>query len=109
MNHLEIFENAVAAAKAAAAAKNADLGPEGARGFDCGFAWVVIPGTAPFAKWAKKNGHGHKNYPKGWAIWYSEFSAPMTQSVSVHYVAAKTFAQVLGEHGIECYADQRLD
>ena len=109
MTPYEIFEQAKAAALAAATAQNATLPPEARRGFDCGFAWVIIkPARGPFVKYCKANRIGDKHCYGGWNIWYSHFSLP-TQSVSVHEAAASAFAAVLVANGIDAYADSRLD
>ena len=105
----EIFETACQAGKNAAVAANAKLPPEGARGFDCGFAWVIVkPAKGPFVAWCKANGKGKKGYNGGWQFWYSLFSVG-TQSVSVHVEAAEAFAAVLRKYGIEAVTDSRLD
>jgi len=103
----EIWQTAKAAADAAAHAENARLGPEQARGLDCGFAWVVIkPARGSFVKYLKSQGIGHvRDYGGGYEIWYSKLHSIGTQSISVHWAAAKVFR----EHGINAHADQRLD
>lgn len=106
----KLWAAAKAAGIAAANAQDAKLGPEGARGFDCGFAWVNFPGNTKFARWAKKMGLASKHYPSGLSIWYSKFSTN-TQSVSVHEAAAQAVRDVLS-HGLqssEIYTGSRLD
>jgi hypothetical protein len=71
----------------------------------CGFAWVEFKGTTPWARWAKKAGKARKAYPTGCSIWVSEFG----QSVDRKEAYAKAFAGVLKAHGIEAYANSRLD
>jgi hypothetical protein len=71
----------------------------------CGFAWIEFKGTTPWARWAKKAGKARKNYPTGYSIWVSEFG----QSVDRKEAYAKAFAKVLKEHGVEAYANSRLD
>jgi hypothetical protein len=107
----KLHETAREAAAAAAKVQDAKLGAEGARGFDCGFAWVI----APKAKLSTKEGKAlaelgfKKSWGKGLCLWYSAFSPSMTQSVSVHYAAARAYAETMKAGGLECYADQRLD
>jgi hypothetical protein len=105
--------------------------PENHFAFDCGFAWVVIrPGTSPFVCWlrkqireaqkgitdgrekrlAKQNAevkYGHKHYYGGWQIWQP--GGWYGQSIHIHEAGAKAFAEVLVKHGIEAFADSRLD
>lgn len=75
--------------------------PEGV----CGFAWVHIAGTTPFARWAKKAGLASKDYPKGLMFWVREFGQSMQRKEEY----ARAFARVLNEAGIEAYACSRLD
>lgn len=85
----QLWAETRAAAQKAAEDENAKLGPESSRGFDCGFAWVTMPGTLPFARWAKKQNIASKAYPTGYHIWYSKLHNVPTQSISVHEAAAK--------------------
>lgn len=71
----------------------------------CGFAWVTIKGTTPFARWAKGAKKASKAYPTGYWFWVSEFG----QSVDRKEKYARAFAKVLNEHGIEAFANSRLD
>lgn len=108
----DLFLKARAASQAAAVAESGRLPPEQQRGFDCGFAWVVIkPARGPFASYLKANNLGRvREYGGGGIeIWYSKLHNIGTQSVSVHYAAAKAFAEVLKQDGLHAYADQRLD
>lgn len=112
MSAKEIWDAAAAAAAVAAEAEDKRLPPENSRGFDVGFAWVVIkPAKGEFVTWAKAQGLGEvRSYGGGgFQIWYSKFDKTATQSVSVHYAAARAFADVLKAHGINALADQRLD
>lgn len=106
-----LWQEAVEAANTAAEAENTRLPPEERRGFDCGFAWVVLPGNQPFARWASKQGIASKHYPKGMSIWYSKLHSVPTQSISVHQAAARAACEVfqrrLGTR--EIYAASRLD
>lgn len=71
----------------------------------CGFAWVTFAGNTPWGRWAKAQGIASKGYPKGLQIWVSEFN----QSVDRKEAYAQAYAKVLREHGIEAYAQSRLD
>lgn len=115
---LTIFNDAEAAAKAAAAHAEAGLPPEAKRGFDCGFAWVDVPTgrdfadahTKAFLKWCKENGKGaKKGYGKpAWQFWSPAHAA--TQSILVHQAGAEAFAASLRNAGIaHAAAGSRLD
>ena len=97
---LELWQAARTAANAAAVEQNAKLDAESSRGFDCGFAWVTMPGNIPFARWCKKQGISSKGYPTGQQIWYSKLHSVPTQSVSVHEAAARAARDVLA-HGLQ--------
>lgn len=107
-----LWNQACQAAQQAAEAQNAKLGDENNRGFDCGFAWLTLPGTLPFARWAKKQGDLlSNNYPSGKMIWYSKLHSVPTQSVSVHEAACEAARNVLA-HGLQTSAigySSRLD
>ena len=87
-------------AQEAACEQDRKLGVEGCRGFDCGFAWLTMPGNIPFARWAKKQGIASKGYPTGLQIWYSKLHTLPTQSISVHEAAARAARDVLA-HGLQ--------
>lgn len=108
---LKIWVQARAAAQKAAEAENATLpADENARGLDCGFGWVVIdPATQPFARFLKREGYAKAHHPRGNYVWGSSLHNIGTQSVSVHYAAARAAAEVFKANGVECWADQRLD
>lgn len=95
-----LWKEAQAAAQAAALAQNSKLADENHRGFDCGFAWVTLPGNHPFGRWAKKQSIARKNYPRGLMIWYSKLHRVPTQSISVHEAAAQAARDVLA-HGLQ--------
>jgi len=99
-----LWARARQAAQDAAVAQNASLGGKdtewGGRGFDCGFAWLTLPGNIPFGRWAKKEGIASKGYPTGLSIWYSKLHSVPTQSVSVHEAAATAARDVLA-HGLQ--------
>lgn len=96
----KIWADAKAAGEKAAAEQNAKLGGENYRGFDCGFAWITMPGNIAFARWAKKEGLASKGYPTGMSIWYSKVHSVPTQSVSVHEAACRAARDVLA-HGLQ--------
>lgn len=105
----KIFETAKTMAVNAATEYNNTLPPENQRGFDWGFAWVVVhPARGPFVSWCKKNKHGSKHYAGGYEFWYSEFSIG-TQSIGVHERAARVFCDVLKANGLEAFTGSRLD
>lgn len=79
--------------------------------FNCGFAWLVLPGKGDFARFLKKYRGASKNYEgKGIILWYSYVYNPRgSQSMSKHIIACHAFADVLKNHGFECYVESRLD
>jgi hypothetical protein len=112
--------------KAASDAGAAELArqPENPNAFDCGFAWVTIPGNHPLARHARNmrnstygqspqfageyaRKYGDKGYPRGWQWWCpGEFRG---QSVRVWRVGAVAFAAVLAKHGVRADVGSRLD
>ena len=77
--------------------------PDGA----CGFAWVKvhgIKGNTRIGKMLKARGFS-KSYTGGLQYWIST----MTQSVARKEAYAEAMASVMRRHGIEAYADSRLD
>ena len=115
----------VEAHNAAKAAVIAELArePENPHAFDCGFAWVTIPGTHPLARHcrtqrnrlegdarAQNDGahlYGNKGYPRGWQWWCpSDYRG---QSVRVWRVGAAAFAACLATHGVRADVRSRLD
>src|SRR5262245_64832032 len=89
-----IWMKAKAAATAAAFKKNDELGPEAARGFDCGFAWVTVrPARGPFISWCKACGYGRTggyDGGGGYGFWYSNVNPVPTQSDSVEWADRKS-------------------
>ena len=96
--------------KALEAAKQAehDYRLQHGEGFMCGFAWVYFPnGRDKFVNWLKKNGIGSKHWQKGYMIWSPTKCG--SQSIDLLEHGSRVFAAVLKEHGINCYAQSRLD
>ena len=92
--------------------------------FNCGYAWVTIPGTSALAKWCRRDQSddndswfGAKGYPKGWTFfcpgqWPTHTRLGFTvyqQDLDFHLAGARAFAAVLRENGIEAVVDARLD
>lgn len=72
----------------------------------CGFAWIVIKdGRSSFGRWLVKQGLARKHYPKGLCIWVHDYNQSM-QRKEAH---AQAYAAVLRKHGIEAYAESRMD
>ena len=72
----------------------------------CGFAGVVIkPARGKFVSYLKSIGKGNKHYYGGWYVSVREFNQSLTRKEA--YAAA--FAKVLGEEGMSCYVDSRMD
>jgi hypothetical protein len=104
INHTEIVNEAFAAAAAATQAFHDKHGQV----YPCGFAWVRIkPARGPFVAaikerdstgWYVENGLCVYNPSKHW-----------TQSVDGKYAGAEAFAAVLQKHGVNCWAESRLD
>ena len=72
----------------------------------CGFAGVVIkPARGKFVSYLKSLDMGYKHYYGGWYVSVREFNQSLTRKEA--YAAA--FAKVLGEEGMSCYVDSRMD
>lgn len=71
----------------------------------CGFAWVHIKGNTAFGRWAKQQGHARKNYYGGLDISIRGYG----QSMEKKEAHARAAAEVLKRHGIEAYAQSRMD
>jgi hypothetical protein len=101
----EIHEKAVEAAKQAAKAKHQVIGDRDA----CGFAWVKVPNVRSNSRLgnAMKKAGLYKDYTGALALWNP--SKYPTQSISVLEAGANAYAKVLSEHGINAYAQSRLD
>lgn len=107
-----ILVAALAASQLAAEKHEATLPAPNSRGFDCGFAWVVIkPARGPFVKECKALGIGEtRDYGGGgFQIWYSKTHNLPTQSISTHEAACRAFAEVCKANGIDAYMSSRLD
>ncbi len=94
----ELYQKALDAATLA----SKDIPDTGA----CGFGWVVIrPARGKFVNYLKKIEVGDKHCYGGWSIW-SKYKG---QSVVGNEAWANAFAKVLRDHGLEAYAQSRLD
>jgi hypothetical protein len=101
IDYSTLYASALNAAQLAASVEDAKLGPEAARGLDCGFAWVALrPARGPFVSWLKAQGLGMSGYPTGWQLWGARLHEVGTQSVSVHLEACHAFACVLAQAGV---------
>jgi hypothetical protein len=121
MNAEAIFTEATTAAQEAVRLEVARE-PEDMNAFDCGFAWVTVkPARGPFVSWCKKQAQAQKTAPAlslpfdygdnayggGWQFWKPGYF--QGQSIRIHEVGARAFAQVLVQHGIEAHVGMRLD
>lgn len=72
----------------------------------CGFAWVTVynQGNTSFGRWFLKNG-ARKRYTGGLEFWIHGFN----QSVERKEACAYAMARVFQAHGIQAYAESRLD
>ena len=72
----------------------------------CGFAGVVIkPARGKFVSFLKSKGLGCKHYYGGFYMTCREFG----QSLARKEAYCEAFAKVLGEAGMRCYVDSRMD
>ena len=72
----------------------------------CGFAGVVIkPARGKFVSYLKSIGIGNKHYYGGYYVSVREFGQSLTRKEAY----AEAFAKVLGEVGMRCYVDSRMD
>ena len=72
----------------------------------CGFAGVGIkPARGKFVSYLKSIGIGNKHYYGGYYVSVREFGQSMTRKEAY----AEAFAKVLGEEGMRCYVDSRMD
>ncbi len=126
MDYRAILKQAHEAATAAIRAKF-DAGEE-EQPFNCGFAWVVVPGTSALAKFCRSQDaqtireeglYGSKAHPTGWQ-WWAPGKWPSSadvgrqvysQDMSFNYAGAKAFAEALNTAipGLNAAAKQRLD
>lgn len=72
----------------------------------CGFAWVKVyeKGSSSFGRWFLKNG-ARKGWNGGLEFWIGGFN----QSIERKEACASAMARVFREHGIQAYAESRLD
>ena len=117
MDYENLLTKAFAAAKQAA---DIEETTNGHNWFPCGFAWVIIPGNSPLARHCRqqiaaysKSGniptldYGDKNYPRGWQFWCP--GARLTQRMDTYKAAAKAFAKVLTDAGLDATVGWRAD
>lgn len=71
----------------------------------CGFAWVNFAGNTAWGRWAQRNSVARAQYPTGLCVWVHAFN----QSYDCKLAYAEAYASVLKSHGIDAYADGRLD
>jgi hypothetical protein len=72
----------------------------------CGFAWVKIrPATSSFVRWLKSHDMGRKDVYGGWSISVMDYNQSM-QKKEAH---AQAMAEVFRKHGINAYAQSRMD
>ena len=72
----------------------------------CGFAGVVIkPARGKFVSFLKKMGLGWKHYYGGFYYTCREFNQSLTRKEAY----CEAFARVLGDAGLSCYVDSRMD
>ena len=72
----------------------------------CGFAGVVIkPARGKFVSLLKKCGLGWKHYYGGFYMTCRHFGQSLTRKEAY----CEAFAKVIGEAGIRCYVDSRMD
>jgi len=72
----------------------------------CGFAGVVIkPARGKFVSYLKSIGIGNKHYYGGYHVPVREFGQSLTRKEAY----AEAFARALGEVGMRCYVDSRMD
>jgi hypothetical protein len=103
MEPIQIHNLAWEAAQKAAADFIAQYGEP----FYCGFAWVEFSGNTKFARALKKAGIAGKAYPKGMQVWNPGGNG--TQSMDIKEVAARAYASVLCQHGVDAWARSRAD
>jgi hypothetical protein len=72
----------------------------------CGFAGVVIkPARGKFVSYLKYLDRGHKHYYGGYYVPCEAFGQSLTRKEAW----CRAFVGVLGEVGISCYMDSRMD
>lgn len=79
----------------------------------CGFAGVIVKdGRHGFARYCRSQRIGHRHYYGGHYVparpqWVA--NSPLCQSMEIAAAYAAGYAAELRRHGIDCYADSRLD
>jgi hypothetical protein len=87
---------------AASAASAAHVAAHGEAMFNCGFAWVLIDGMSPLARYCRKQAKnsndcnlGDKGHPRGWQFWGP--GNYFGQDMSAKQAGANAFQKVLAE------------
>lgn len=109
------FEKIIDEALAAASAAQEGM-IENPNALDCGFAWVVLGGNEPIARFCRaalnrnpneRRRYGSKGYPTGWQWWCpGDFNG---QSIGIHEAGARAFRDTLALYGIRADMCSRLD
>lgn len=115
LDFIQIHEEATAAAKEATAkflaehkANNPDC-PYGEPIYPCGFAWVTIPCDlrSKEAKAMQAAGFEKRMFGRGFEVYNPADHSG--QNVDAKSAGAQAYADVLNQHGITAYAQDRLD
>ena len=122
MTKIDFSATFTAAHDACENASRAELAEHGDHGA-CGFAYVVIDGRAPFAKWCRNqitvakdagvtnplflNKYGDKGYPKGYEFFIRGIEG--TQTLAIREAGARAFIAVLEKAGIPAHMRSNLD
>ena len=109
----EILKLACEKAQAASDAELARREPSNSW-FPCGFAWVKIrPARGKLVNYLKSIGvGGTDSYAGGYRVSsYDICSQPgsWAQQMDIKYAGCSAFAEVLRDHGVNAYADSRMD
>lgn len=78
----------------------------------CGFSYLIVrDARSGFVRWLREQKIGHKHYGGGWAIpsWHLVPEDRRSQSYDRKDAATKAGAEILLAHGIEAFAESRLD
>lgn len=108
----KIYQEAVAAGKAAVAAFEPDpmFVTGGGQNYYvadgvCGFAWINVPGNSAFGKFLKAEKGCRSGYPSGIDWWIGDYNQSMQKKEVFAYAAAR----VLQERGIKARPGSRMD